>query len=76
MNAKDAVYYVGLIGGMIVGVLAGRQFGIVDWLSGFGLPQGIAQLLCGIVVGVGCGFFAEQLYKNLGPGGPAGDDRS
>jgi hypothetical protein len=76
MNAKDAVYYVGLIGGMIVGTLAARQLGIVDWLAGFGLPPGIGQLLCGIVVGVGCGYLAEQLYTNLGPGGPPPDGRS
>jgi F0F1-type ATP synthase assembly protein I len=61
MGPKDAVYYVGLIGGLIVGTLAARQ-----WIT----DHGLIQLICGVVVGVGCGYLAEQIYNNFGSGGP------
>jgi hypothetical protein len=60
MSTKDAIYYCGLIVGMIAGTLVARQ-----WIA-----NGLIQLGCGLAVGVGCGYVAEQLYSNLRPGGP------
>jgi len=57
MSPRDAVYYVGLFAGIIVGVLIMR---------GLGFPT-IAQLIVGIVVGVGFGFLAEKIYSGGRP---------
>lgn len=54
MNTKDAVYYAGLMGGLLVGTLVLRSFGV----------GGILQLVGGLVVGVGCGYLAEQACSN------------
>ena len=54
LSTRDAIYYGGLIGGMIVGVTLMRALG-------FG---GIIQLLGGVVVGVGLGYVLEQVYKS------------
>ena len=57
MNTKDAVYYVGLMGGLIVGTLVLRSLGV----------GGILQFAGGIVVGVGCGYLAERAYSGPKP---------
>ena len=53
MNKDEAVYYVGLMVGLICGTLLLRAMGV----------GGIWQLVGGLVVGVGFGYVAERLYK-------------
>ena len=68
MKKDDAIYYVALMGGIIVGAVAMRYFG-------FGR---IPQLLVGLVVGVGFGFLATRALEQRNaampppPGGPPG----
>jgi F0F1-type ATP synthase assembly protein I len=52
MKARDAVYYGGLMVGIIVGTLTLRMLGV----------SGILQLVGGLVVGVGLGYLAERAY--------------
>ncbi len=62
MGGEDAVYCVGLIGGLIIGALVMRVLGFV----------GIVQFLGALVFGVGCGYLAEKTYT--GGSGSGGDD--
>jgi len=57
MSKKDAVYYVGLIAGLIAGALVMRALG-------FGQ---LMQLLGSVVVGVGCGVLAEAAWSRRKP---------
>ncbi len=53
MQIQDAIYYGGLIAGMILGTLILREFHV----------PGLGQLLGGLVLGVGLGYVAEQAYS-------------
>ena len=55
MSAKDAVYYVGLIVGIIVGTLVTRSLALGP----------IYQIIGGLGTGVGLGFVAERVYSGL-----------
>jgi hypothetical protein len=54
MKTQDAIYYGGLIAGMILGAWLLRELGVT----------GIFQLLGGLALGVGLGYTAEQVYSN------------
>jgi hypothetical protein len=53
MQLQDAIYYGGLITGMILGTLMLREFGV----------PGLGQLIGGFALGVGIGYVAEQAYR-------------
>jgi len=56
MTRNDALYYGGLMGGLIVGTLA---------LRAMGMPS-LIQLVGGLIVGVGCGYLIERALKKTG----------
>ena len=60
MSTKEAVYYAGLMVGLIIGTFVMRALGI----------GGILQILAALVVGVGTGFVAQKLYENSKHGPP------
>lgn len=55
MSTKDAVYYIGLMVGLIAGTMTLRMLGV----------GGILQLIGGLVVGVGVGYLAERAYGGV-----------
>jgi len=57
MSPRDAVYYLGLFAGIIVGAVTMRTLGF-PW---------IVQMIVGLVVGVGFGFLAEKIYSGGRP---------
>jgi positive regulator of sigma E activity len=60
MSIKEAVYYAGLMVGLIIGTFAMRALG----------ANGILQILGALVVGVGLGFVAQKLYESGKQGPP------
>ncbi|MEW6212010.1 MAG: hypothetical protein AB1631_26880 [Acidobacteriota bacterium] len=60
MSIKDAVYYAGLMVGLIIGTLTMRALG----------AGGILQILGALVVGVGLGVVAQKLYESSKQGPP------
>lgn len=52
MQTKDAIYWIGLMAGLVIGSQIMKMLGI----------GGILQFLGGLVLGVGCGLLAERLY--------------
>ncbi|MBI4606378.1 MAG: hypothetical protein HY721_30805 [Planctomycetes bacterium] len=72
-TGKDLVFYVGLIGGIIIVYLALQPYGFHPFVA----------LLCGIAVGGGAGWVLEKVWDSVhrsgrgpGPGtGPGGQDR-
>lgn len=56
MNFKDVPYYLGLMGGLIVGSLALGMAGV----------SGLWQLLGGLAVGVGAGYVLDQAFGRRG----------
>lgn len=55
MSPREGMYYAGLMGGIIAGVMISRAMG---W------PQ-IAGLIVGLIVGVGIGHMVERAYSNM-----------
>jgi hypothetical protein len=53
MKTQDAIYYGGLIAGMILGAWILREMGVT----------GLFQLLGGLAFGFGLGYTAEQVYN-------------
>src|SRR5262245_11577773 len=63
MSNKEAVYYVGLMGGIMIGCLGLQAMGI----------GGIVALIGGLVCGVGLGYVAERAYVARHPPKPPAD---
>ena len=57
MSIREGVYYAGLILGWAVTAFTLRLLG----------QPNLAQLVGGLVVGVGCGWLAEKFYTSLQP---------
>jgi hypothetical protein len=55
MKVQDAVYYVGLMTGMIVGVLSSRALGYPS----------LYGVIAGVVIGVGVGYVAERAWSRF-----------
>ena len=60
MSIKDAVYYAGLMAGLIIGTMTMRALG----------ASGILQMLGALVVGVALGFAAQKVYESGKQGPP------
>jgi len=54
MKTTDAIYYGGLMVGIIIGTLVLRELGVT----------GIWQLIGSLVLGVGVGYAAERAYSS------------
>lgn len=54
MNIKDAIYWIGLFLGLIIGAQVMKLLGI----------GGILRFLGALVVGVGLGWLAERVYAS------------
>ncbi len=79
-TVDDLIYYMGLFGGIIIGVLTLRQMGYQD-TAVFGI-RGIVPLLGGLALGVLLGFIVEQAWRQMkagprdpGDGPPGGPPR-